>query len=144
MEQISWKPRAFLYHNFLSDAECEHLKELSRRRLTKSTVVDNQTGKSVPSSVRTSSGTFLARGEDEVVRAIERRLSLITMIPEGAGAGSGWEGRGGAGRGPVRRGLQGVGSAARQISGDVAARAPLLWLPLRVHTVPLRYLHPPT
>ena len=34
--------------------------------------------------VRTSSGTFLARGEDEVVRRIEKRISLITMIPEGA------------------------------------------------------------
>lgn len=46
-------------------------------------VVDNKTGKSVDSTVRTSSGTFLARGEDEVVKAIEKRLSLITMIPEG-------------------------------------------------------------
>jgi prolyl 4-hydroxylase len=84
VEQISWKPRAFLYHKFLSDAECEHLKSLARKRLTKSTVVDSTTGKSMDSTVRTSSGTFLARGEDDVVKAIEKRLSLITMIPEGA------------------------------------------------------------
>jgi prolyl 4-hydroxylase len=83
VEQVSWRPRAFVYHHFLSDEECEHLKELARKRLVKSTVVDNKTGKSMDSLVRTSSGTFLARGEDEVVRAIEKRISLITMIPEG-------------------------------------------------------------
>ncbi|PSC71217.1 putative prolyl 4-hydroxylase 6 isoform B [Micractinium conductrix] len=82
VEQVSWSPRAFVYHNFLSNEECEHLKALAKKRLTKSTVVDNQTGKSMDSSVRTSSGTFLACGEDEVVRAIEKRISLITMIPE--------------------------------------------------------------
>lgn len=82
VEQISWSPRAFVYHNFLSDEECEHLKALAKKRLTKSTVVDNKTGKSVDSTVRTSSGTFLARGEDEVVKAIEKRISLVTMIPE--------------------------------------------------------------
>ena len=34
--------------------------------MTKSTVVDNETGKSVDSTVRTSTGTFYGRGEDEV------------------------------------------------------------------------------
>jgi hypothetical protein len=82
VEQVSWRPRAFVFHNFLSDEECEHLKALARKRLTKSTVVDNKTGKSMDSTVRTSSGTFLARGEDEVVRAVEKRISLVTMIPE--------------------------------------------------------------
>jgi hypothetical protein len=26
---VSWKPRAFIYHNFLSDAEAEHIKQLA-------------------------------------------------------------------------------------------------------------------
>lgn len=52
VEQVSWKPRAFLYHNFLTDEECEHLKNLARSRLVKSTVVDNDSGKSVDSRVR--------------------------------------------------------------------------------------------
>lgn len=30
VEQISWQPRAFLYHNFLSDEECDYLMELAR------------------------------------------------------------------------------------------------------------------
>ena len=25
VELLSWKPRAFLYHNFLSAAECQHI-----------------------------------------------------------------------------------------------------------------------
>ena len=38
----------------------------AKARMTKSTVVDNDTGKSVDSQVRTSTGTFYSRGEDEV------------------------------------------------------------------------------
>ena len=38
----------------------------AKKRMTKSTVVDNDTGKSVDSTVRTSTGTFYGRGEDEV------------------------------------------------------------------------------
>jgi hypothetical protein len=29
VEVVSWKPRAFLYHNFLSDEEAEHMKQLA-------------------------------------------------------------------------------------------------------------------
>ena len=45
----------------------------AKRRMTKSTVVDNETGKSVDSTVRTSTGTFYGRGEDEVRRTRIRR-----------------------------------------------------------------------
>ena len=71
-----------MYHNFLSDAECDHLINLAEGRLKKSTVVDSKTGGSVDSQVRTSSGTFLATHEDEFVARIEKRLAHITMIPE--------------------------------------------------------------
>ena len=47
----------------------------ARPGMTKSTVVDNETGKSVDSTVRTSTGTFFNRGEDEVVRRIEKRIA---------------------------------------------------------------------
>ncbi|KAK2408760.1 putative prolyl 4-hydroxylase [Trifolium repens] len=47
----------------------------------KSTVVDNETGKSVNSSVRTSSGTFIERGHDKIVRNIEKRIAEFTFIP---------------------------------------------------------------
>ena len=80
------QPRAFLYHDFLSEEECDHLMSLSKGHLTKSTVVDNDSGKSVDSTVRTSSGTFLSKHQDEVIARIEKRISMITMLPEG-----GWE-----------------------------------------------------
>lgn len=87
VEQISWKPRAFLYHDFLSEEECDHLMSLSKGHLTKSTVVDNDSGKSVDSTVRTSSGTFLSKHQDEVIARIEKRISMVTMLPEDNGEG---------------------------------------------------------
>ncbi len=77
------QPRAFVYHNFLSEEECDHLMGLAKGRLTKSSVVDNDTGKSVDSTVRTSSGTFLGKGQDEIVSRIEKRISMVTMLPVG-------------------------------------------------------------
>ncbi|XP_078440425.1 putative prolyl 4-hydroxylase 3 [Wolffia australiana] len=86
-ELLSWEPRAFVYHNFLSKEECEHLIELSKPHMYKSTVVDSATGKSVDSRVRTSSGTFLRRGHDKVVEAIEKRIADFTFIPTDHGEG---------------------------------------------------------
>ena len=60
--QISWAPRAYLYRGFLRSAECDYIVQTSAPRLQKSTVVDNDTGKSVPSAIRTSDGSFIARG----------------------------------------------------------------------------------
>ncbi|KAG5089365.1 hypothetical protein JHK86_001977 [Glycine max] len=53
----------------------------------KSTVVDSETGKSKDSRVRTSSGTFLARGRDKIVRNIEKKISDFTFIPVEHGEG---------------------------------------------------------
>jgi hypothetical protein len=33
IEQLSWKPRAFLAKGFLSDEECEHIKDIVRAEL---------------------------------------------------------------------------------------------------------------
>ena len=30
VETISWKPRAYIYHNFMSEEECDHIVELAR------------------------------------------------------------------------------------------------------------------
>ncbi|KAF3326337.1 putative prolyl 4-hydroxylase 7 [Carex littledalei] len=80
--QLSWNPRAFLYKGFLSDDECDHLITLARDKLEKSMVADNESGKSVASEVRTSSGMFLEKHQDDVVAAIEQRISTWTFIPE--------------------------------------------------------------
>ncbi|CAN4109802.1 unnamed protein product [Withania somnifera] len=86
-EVISWEPRAVVYHNFLSKEECEYLINLGKPHMKKSSVVDSATGKSTDSRVRTSSGTFLDRGQDKVVRTIEKRIADFTFIPVEHGEG---------------------------------------------------------
>ncbi|CAI9265239.1 unnamed protein product [Lactuca saligna] len=89
-EVISWEPRAVIYHNFLlskSEDECEHLITLAKPHMEKSTVVDSVTGKNKDSRVRTSSGTFLARGQDKTVESIEKRIADFTFLPVDHGEG---------------------------------------------------------
>ncbi|XP_055806290.1 probable prolyl 4-hydroxylase 10 [Solanum dulcamara] len=87
VEVISLEPRAYVYHNFLSKEECEYLISLAKPHMQKSSVVDSSTGKSMDSRVRTSSGTFLARGRDKVIRNIEKRIADFTFIPVEHGEG---------------------------------------------------------
>ncbi|KAI9201544.1 hypothetical protein LWI28_025097 [Acer negundo] len=86
-EIISWEPRAFVYHNFLSKEECEHLINLATPHMAKSTVVDSKTGQSKDSRVRTSSGMFLRRGQDKIISNIEKRIADFTFIPAEHGEG---------------------------------------------------------
>ncbi|XP_076936438.1 putative prolyl 4-hydroxylase 10 isoform X2 [Bidens hawaiensis] len=87
VEVISWEPRAVIYHNFLSKEECEYLINMAKPHMVKSTVVDSDTGKSKDSRVRTSSGTFLARGRDKTIRTIEKRIADFTFLPVEHGEG---------------------------------------------------------
>ncbi|XP_010550487.1 PREDICTED: probable prolyl 4-hydroxylase 10 [Tarenaya hassleriana] len=87
VEIISWEPRASVYHNFLTKKECQYLIELAKPHMEKSTVVDEKTGQSRDSRVRTSSGTFLPRGRDKIIRDIEKRIADLTFIPVEHGEG---------------------------------------------------------
>ncbi|KAI5061007.1 hypothetical protein GOP47_0023512 [Adiantum capillus-veneris] len=87
VELISWEPRAFVYHKFLSKEECEYLISLAKPHMVKSTVVDSATGRSKDSRVRTSSGTFLVRGQDKIIREIEKRIADFSFIPVEQGEG---------------------------------------------------------
>lgn len=80
VEQISWKPRAYIYHNFISDQEAIHLVKLAAPQMKRSTVV-GAGGKSVEDSYRTSYGTFLQRYQDKVVQRLENRVAAWTHIP---------------------------------------------------------------
>ncbi|GLT34394.1 hypothetical protein SLA2020_089120 [Shorea laevis] len=86
-ELLSWEPRAFLYHNFLSKEECEYLINLAKPHMARSAVIDNNTGGSKESRARTSSGMFLKRGHDKIVRDIEKRIAEFTFIPIEHGEG---------------------------------------------------------
>ncbi|GER29430.1 2-oxoglutarate (2OG) and Fe(II)-dependent oxygenase superfamily protein, partial [Striga asiatica] len=79
--QLSWIPRAFLYRKFLTDTECDHLIYLAKDKLEKSMVADNESGKSVESEVRTSSGMFLSKAQDDIIANIEARIAAWTFLP---------------------------------------------------------------
>lgn len=82
VEALSWKPRIFHLHNFLTAAECDKLISLGRPQLEKSTVVDISTGQGMLSQVRTSSGTFLTDNQDPVLDTIRKRISHVVLLPE--------------------------------------------------------------
>ena len=81
IETLSWSPRAFLYHGFLTPEECEHIRGLARPRLERSQVVDAATGASKTDNVRTSSGVFLETAETEVVKRVEARVAAWAGVP---------------------------------------------------------------
>ncbi|XBJ11169.1 probable prolyl 4-hydroxylase 4 isoform X2 [Aegilops tauschii subsp. strangulata] len=80
--QISWYPRAFLYPHFLTDDEANHLVSLARAELKRSAVADDTSGKSKLSEVRTSSGTFISKGQDPIVAGIEDKIAAWTFLPK--------------------------------------------------------------
>ncbi|KAG2446779.1 hypothetical protein HYH02_008339 [Chlamydomonas schloesseri] len=80
IEHVAWKPRVFIYHNFITDVEAKHLIELAAPQMKRSTVV-GAGGKSVEDNYRTSYGTFLKRYQDDIVERIENRVAAWTQIP---------------------------------------------------------------
>lgn len=87
IERLSWRPHAEVFRGFLSPEECDHIMALAEEDLRPSTVVDASTGGSTPSEIRTSSGMFLTRGENDIVSGIEARIATWTKIPESHGEG---------------------------------------------------------
>ncbi|KAL9257013.1 putative prolyl 4-hydroxylase 7 [Drosera capensis] len=80
IETRSWNPRAFIYRKFLTKEECDHLIQLAKDKLEKSMVADNESGKSIESTVWTSSGMFLGKGQDDVVSRIEARIATWPFL----------------------------------------------------------------
>ncbi|KAG8477265.1 hypothetical protein CXB51_030941 [Gossypium anomalum] len=76
--QLSWHPRAFLYIGFLSSEECDHLITLAKDKLEKSMVADNESGDSIESEVRTSSGMFLQKAQRSRLGLLITDLLLIS------------------------------------------------------------------
>jgi prolyl 4-hydroxylase len=74
-------PRIVLFGNLLAPEECDELIELSRHKLARSSVVNNETGSYDVHPHRTSSGTHFARGENALVRRIETRIAELVQFP---------------------------------------------------------------
>ncbi|GIL84045.1 hypothetical protein Vretimale_11080 [Volvox reticuliferus] len=80
VETVSWHPRVFIYHNFLSDAECRHIKRTAAPMMKRSSVV-GQNGSSVLDTIRTSYGTFIRRRHDPVIERVLHRVAAWTKAP---------------------------------------------------------------
>ncbi|CAI5500090.1 unnamed protein product [Closterium sp. Naga37s-1] len=78
--RLSWKPRAWIYKQFLTHEECDHIIELARPNMTRSEVVADN-GTEEIDSIRTSYGTFLETAQDDVIKRIEDRLATWTFLP---------------------------------------------------------------
>ncbi|WIA37951.1 hypothetical protein OEZ86_001328 [Tetradesmus obliquus] len=81
IETISWSPRAFVYHNFLSREEVDHIVTAVEKLVHRSQVIDTKTGKHTLDNIRTSYGAPLHRGQDPVIAAIEARIAEWTRLP---------------------------------------------------------------
>jgi prolyl 4-hydroxylase len=75
-------PRIVLFGNLLSAEECDELIELSRGKLARSSVVNNETGAYDIHPHRTSKGTYFNRGENALIRRIEARIADLVQFPE--------------------------------------------------------------
>lgn len=74
-------PQIALLGNVLSDEECDGLVAYAEQRFMPSTVVDNETGRSVASLERSSQGVMFRRGETELISRIDNRLAELTHWP---------------------------------------------------------------
>lgn len=80
VEVISWSPRAFVYHNLLSEQECAHVIRTAAPQMKRSTVVGHNAS-SVLDDIRTSYGTFIKRLQDTVIERVEEKVANWTRLP---------------------------------------------------------------
>jgi prolyl 4-hydroxylase len=85
--QAMYKPRVVVFGDLLSQEECEQLIGLARPRLARSLTVATKTGGEEVNADRTSQGMFFQRGENELVRRIEKRIARLVNWPEENGEG---------------------------------------------------------
>lgn len=81
------RPRVVVLGGFLSDAECDTLVALARKRLERSETVVGATGGSEVSGARSSEGMFFERAEHEVCERIEARIAALLDWPVENGEG---------------------------------------------------------
>ena len=74
-------PRIILFGNLMSSDECDEMVTLSRGKLERSSVVNNETGSYDIHPHRTSYGTYFNRGENELIRRLENRIAELVQFP---------------------------------------------------------------
>jgi len=81
VEVVSWDPRAFVYHGFLTDAECDHFIARAKDKGLKRSEVAAASKQESVNEVRTSYGTFISSKNDPVMQRVEERIAAWTHIP---------------------------------------------------------------
>uniref|UniRef100_A0A8C8T790 Prolyl 4-hydroxylase subunit alpha-1 n=1 Tax=Peromyscus maniculatus bairdii TaxID=230844 RepID=A0A8C8T790_PERMB len=80
-QEDEWdKPRIIRFHDIISDAEIETVKDLAKPRLSRATVHDPETGKLTTAQYRVSKSAWLAGYEDPVVSRINMRIQDLTGL----------------------------------------------------------------
>ena len=80
-------PRVVVFGGLLSDEECDQIVALSAARLARSETVATGNDGSEVNAARTSDGMFFERGESELIRRVEARLSALLNWPVDHGEG---------------------------------------------------------
>ncbi|GLU21108.1 hypothetical protein SLE2022_372710 [Rubroshorea leprosula] len=78
--QLLWQPRVFLYSNFLTDDECDHIISLARS-IRQNVLRNNGSENAGTDRILESSETQLNL-EDNVLAMIEERISAWTFLPK--------------------------------------------------------------
>lgn len=81
LEVVSLAPKAFIVERFLSDFECEHIKQHAKAGMYSSSVGDTATG-AFASSTRTSKNSWLPRSHSHVTDTLFRRAADLLQVPE--------------------------------------------------------------
>jgi prolyl 4-hydroxylase len=79
VETVSWTPRAFVFHNFLTAQESDHILHTAAIEMRRSTVVAGNS--SAVDQIRTSYGMFLPRLRDPTIFRVEQKLANWTQLP---------------------------------------------------------------
>ncbi|XP_048459724.1 prolyl 4-hydroxylase subunit alpha-2-like isoform X1 [Rhincodon typus] len=80
-EEDEWdSPHIVRYHEMLSDAEIEKIKELAKPRLARATVRNSVTGILETANYRISKSAWLDDDEDPVVNRVNQRIEDITGL----------------------------------------------------------------
>ena len=79
VETLSWTPRAFLFHSFITEEEADKLIIEAAPLMKRSTVVGETPG--VVDNIRTSYGSFLPRLSSPSVEKLEKQLANWTQLP---------------------------------------------------------------
>lgn len=79
---LSRTPRIYLIQNFLSSAECDHIIKEASNKLSRSLVIDLETGEGTVDTSRTSHGMDFQFHQDPILQNIEKRIATYTQIPE--------------------------------------------------------------